>query len=272
MELGETKMKKLFFIKRTAPLLACLLLTATVLAGCCIDVFDTFKDKYERTVEVSAPIAPDQTLDVHTNVGSIKVTGGDFTDCSVTAKILAKAATEEQAQKLAEETEIKLEPVGDKLKIKVERPPKTDKEAICVSFDITVPRQTALNLKANVGELKVDNITEPIEAVTNVGKITCKEIAGRVELTTNIGEVKVVYAKDAPAACNVKILTSVGEIDFAGPDNLSAEVHASANVGSIETSLPLTVTGKISKSLDGTVGAGEGKVILGTNVGSINIR
>ncbi len=266
-------MKKQFFIKRTTPLLACLLLTAALLAGCCCSgIFDTFKAKYERTVEVSAPIAPGQTLDVHTSVGSITVTGGDFTDCNVTAKIMAKALTEEQAQKLAEGTEIKLEPVGDKLKVKVERPPKTDKEVICVSFDITVPRQTALNLKANVGELKVDNITETIEAVTNVGKITCKEITGCVDLTTNVGEVKVVYAEDAPAACNVKISTSVGEIDFAGPDDLSAEFYASTNVGSIETSLPLTVTGKISKSLDGTVGAGEGKVVLRTNIGSIKIR
>lgn len=266
-------MERRFFIKCTAPLLACLLLTATVLAGCCcINIFDAFRAKYERTVQLSAPIAPGQTLDVHTNVGSITVTGGDFTDCNVTAKIMAKALTEGQAQKLAEETDVKLEPVGDKLKIKVERPPKTDKEAICVSFDITVPRQTALNLGSNVGELKVDNITEHIEAVTNVGAITCREITGRVALTTNVGEVKAVYAKDAPAACNADLSTSVGEIDFAGPDNLSVEFHVSANVGSIETRLPLTVTGKISKSLDGTVGAGEGKVILRTNVGSIKIR
>jgi hypothetical protein len=243
------------------------------MAGCCCGgIFDVFKAKYERTVEVSAPIAPGQTLDVHTSVGSITVTGGDFNDCSVTAKIMAKAATKEQAQKLAEETEIKLEPVGDKLKIKIERPPKMDKEGIFVSFDITVPRQTALNLEANVGELKVDNTQGPIEAVTNVGKITCKEITGRVDLTTNVGEVKVVYAEDAPPACNANITTSVGEINFAGPDNLSAEFHVSANVGSIDTQLPLVVKGKISKSLDGTVGAGEGKVILRANVGSINIR
>ena len=267
-------MKKVFFIRLTAPLLACLLLTATVLAGCCCSgIFDVFKAKYERQVQLSAPIALGQTLDVHTNVGSITVTGGDFTDCSVTAKIMAKAATEEKAQKLAEETQIKLEPAGDKLKVKVEKPSTAGKEAICVSFDITVPRQTALNLRANVGELKVENITETIEAVTNVGKITCKEITGRIDLTTNVGEVKVVYAEDAPAACNVKISTSVGEIDFAGPDNLSAEFHASTTkVGSIETHLPFTVTGKISKSLDGTVGAGEGKVILRTNVGSIKIK
>lgn len=135
-----------------------------------------------------------------------------------------------------------------------------------------MPGQTALDLQTNVGELEVDNITEYIRAKTNVGKITCREITGRTDLTTNVGEVKVVYAKNAPAACHADISTSVGKIDFAGPDNLSAAFHASANVGSIETSLPLTVTGKIGKSLNGTVGAGEGKVTLEANVGSIKIR
>jgi DUF4097 and DUF4098 domain-containing protein YvlB len=266
-------MRRQFFIKRNIPLLACLSLAATLLVGCCcVNIFDSFKSKYERTVQVSAPITPGRTLDVYTDVGSITVTGGDFTDCSVTAKIMAKASTEEKAQKLAEETQIKLEPADDRLKVKVEKPPMADKEVICISFSITVPRQTALDLESNVGELEIDNITEYIRAKTNVGKITCREIAGRINLTTNVGEVKVAYAKGAPAACNADISTSVGKIEFAGPDNLSAAFHASANVGSIETSLPLTVIGKIGKSLNGTVGAGEGKVTLEANVGSIKIR
>jgi hypothetical protein len=185
---------------------------------------------------------------------------------------MAKASTEEKAQKLSEETQIKLEHIGNTLKVKVEKPPMTNRDAVCVSFSITVPRQTALNLQTNVGELEIDNITEPIKVKTNVGKITCREITSRLDLVTNVGEVKVVYAKDAPAACNADITTSVGEISFAGPDNLSAKFHASANIGSIETRLPLTVTGKIGQSLDGTVGAGEGKVGLETNVGSIKIR
>jgi len=266
-------MKKQFLTKFTAPLLVCLLLAATILAGCCCaNIFDAFKAKYERTVQVSAPIAAGQTLDVHTSVGSITIIGGDFNDCNVTAKITAKAATQESAQKLAEETQIKLEPAGSEIRVKIEKPPMADRDAICVSFNITVPRQTALNLKTNVGELEIDNITGLIKAETNVGKIACRDITGRVNLTTNVGEVKVVYAKDASAVCNADISTSVGEINFAGPDNISAVFHATANVGTIETSLPLTVTGKIGKSLDGTVGGGEGRVTLEVNVGSIKIR
>jgi len=256
----------------TKALLGCLLCLLIVMAGCCINIGCWPRAKYEKTEQLSAPFAQGQTLDVQTNVGSITVTGADVSTCDVTATITAKARTTEKARKLAEQTKIKLEPAGDKLKVKVEKPPMADKDAICVSFDITVPKQTTLDLKTNVGELKVDNTTGPIEAATNVGTITCREITGRVHLTTNVGEVKAVYAKDAPAACNASLSTSVGEIIFAGPDNLSAEFHVSANIGSIKTRLPLTVTGKIHKSLDGTVGTGEGKVILRTNIGSIKIR
>jgi hypothetical protein len=267
------KMKKPFITKGTISLLLCLLLTATtILVGCCCNIGDIFKAEYERTVQVSAPIVAGQTLDVYTDIGSITVAGGNFTDCNATAKIIAKAATEKKARKLSEETQIKLEPAADTLKVKVEKPPMADRDAICVSFSITVPRQTALNLQTDVGKLEIDDITEPVKLRTNVGKITCREITSRIDLVTNVGEVKVAYAKDAPATCNADITTSVGEIDFAGPDNLSAAFHASTNIGSIETRLPLTVTGQIGKSLDGTVGAGEGKVTLETNVGSIKIR
>ncbi len=256
----------------TKALLGCLLCLLIVMAGCCINIGCWPRAKYEKTEQLSAPFAQGQTLDVQTNVGSITVTGADVSTCDVTATITAKARTTEKARKLAEQTKIKLEPAGDKLKVKVEKPPMADKDAICVSFDITVPKQTTLDLKTNVGELKVDNTTGPIEAATNVGTITCREITGRGHLTPNVGEVKAVYAKDAPPACNASLSTSVGEIVFAGPDNLSAKFHVSANIGSIKTRLPLTVTGKIHKSLDGTVGTGEGKVILRTNIGSIKIR
>jgi hypothetical protein len=49
-------------------------------------------------------------------------------------------------------------------------------------------------------------------------------------------------------------------------------VDADTDVGSIRTDLPLTVKGKIGKSLHGTIGAGEGKLYLRTDVGSIRIR
>ena len=215
--------------------LVCLLCISAVITGCCINIGCWPRAKYEKTEQLSAPFAPGQTLDVQTNVGSITVTGADVSTCDVTATITAKARTTEKARKLAEETKIKLESTGDKLKVKVKKPPMADKDAICVSFDITVPKQTELQLASNVGEIHVSNITEPIEAETNVGTITCREITGHVDLTTNVGEVTVAYSDTAPSACNADIKIDIGEINFTAPPDLSAHVNVSANIGSIET-------------------------------------
>lgn len=262
-------MKKGDLSKASVGFLLCLLIAA---AGCFWTAGCIPTEKYERTVHLSAPLSPGGSFEAQTHNGYINITGADVSTCDVTATITAKAATTEKARKLAEETRIKLEPAGDKLRVKVEKPPMADKDAICVSFDITVPEQTALDLKTNVGELNVENTTRPIEAATNVGTITCKEITGRVDLTSNVGEVKVVYAETAPSACNANINTDIGEINFDGPPDLSAQVNVSVNIGSIQTDLPLTVTGKINKSLSGTIGKGEGKITLKTNIGSIKIR
>ncbi|MFC1794513.1 DUF4097 family beta strand repeat-containing protein, partial [Planctomycetota bacterium] len=63
-----------------------------------------------------------------------------------------------------------------------------------------------------------------------------------------------------------------GSIEFNAPAQLSAHIDASTNVGSVNTARPITVVGKVGKSVKGTIGAGDGKVRLKTNVGSIKIN
>jgi DUF4097 and DUF4098 domain-containing protein YvlB len=205
-------------------------------------------------------------------VGEVTVAGADVSECNVTAVITAKAETDEQAEELAGQVRIKLEPAGDKLYVKVETPATKPKCSINVDFNITVPKQTALQLGTNVGEITVTDITRAVKIESNVGAITCKEITGNVEVKTNVGQVIVLYSKDAPAACNANIKTDVGEIDFTAPPNLSAQVDLSANLGSIETDLPLTVKGMLNQKSSGTVGKGEGRVTLKTNIGAIKIQ
>lgn len=265
-------MKKHTLIKCAVSLLLCSLLIYAPSAGCCVNPGDLCKATYEKTEHLSAPLAQGKTLCLHNNVGEISVTGADVTDCNVTAVITAKAATTEEAEKLAGEVRIKLEPSGDKLYIRIEQPDSKLKHSITIAFNITVPKQTALQLEANVGEIKITDITQPIKAETNVGAISCKEITGDIDIQTNVGETKVLYSKTALGACNANVKTDIGEINFTAPPNFSAQVDLSANIGSIQTNLPLTVKGTINQKASGTIGKGEGKVTLKTNIGSIKIK
>ena len=267
---GDFNMKKMtLYIKC---LLSLSLLTFVV--GCDIHIGDFGRVEFERTEQLSAPITAGATLNAKTRVGSITVTGADVAECSISATITAKAPTQEEADELAQAVKVNLEPEGDDLRLHVEKPEKRWGHSVEVSFKIAVPVHTNLELESNVGEIEVSNISGTIKATTNVGEITCTEAASDVDLVTNVGDVVLAYSGTTQCPFDANLKTNVGEISFMGPDNLSAKVDASTNVGSIETSLPLTVTGKIEKSIHGTIGEGEAKAIvhLRTNVGSIEIK
>lgn len=91
-------------------------------------------------------------------------------------------------------------------------------------------------------------------------------------MTSNVSSVDVSYAQTARADCSIGITTNVGSIDLVAPAQRSAQVNAAANIGSVKTDRPITVVGKVGKSVNGTVGSVEGKVRLRTNVGSIHIK
>ncbi len=259
-------MKKHFLINLCFMFSLCLL---TVFSGC---NDSSFKAKYQRTEHRSVPIAGVTGLNVESDVGSITVTGADVTDCNITAEITVKAQTKEKARKLAEEVKIELESSDDTLTIKVVKPTELKKRGLVVDFKIIAPRHIKLDCSTAVGTVTVSDIEGRIEASVNVGSIICRKVVAELDLSSNVGSVTVKYKDTAPAACKANIITNVGSIEFTAPPQLSAQVHASTNIGSVKTAKPITVVGKVGKSIKGTIGSGEGKVLLKTNVGSIEIN
>jgi len=264
-------MKYGYFSKKL--LLICLLGMLTISACSCVNIGDLWpRVEYKKTNKLDAPLAPGSILALENEVGSITIDGQDVKNCDVIAAITVKAPTEKEAKELAEQIKIELQQDGKTLTVKTTRPRKKRRRSISINFKIIVPKQTALQISGDVGEIQVSNITENIKAQTDVGKISCKEISGDIDLKVDVGKVNVVYSKTASAACNVTIRTDVGSIDITTPPECSAAVQANTDVGSITTDMPLTIKGRVGKNLQGKIGAGEGKLNLRTDVGSIRIR
>ncbi len=269
--------------------LLCLLIVA---AGCCFNIGScAMRAKYERTVQLSAPLSPGSSFAAKTHNGYITITGADVTDCNLTATIIGRAITEEDAKEVAEQTKIKLEPWGNKLNAKIDKPTYMINRSVSVNLEITVPNQTDLELTTHNGRIEITNITGRLNGTTHNGKVTaeqvsgttelhthngsviCREISGDTQLKTHNGSLKVYYSQAAPSVCNISLITYNGGIELATPSNFSGEVQASTHNGSINTELPITVSGKLSKRrLTGTIGTGQGKLHLETHNGSIRIR
>ena len=272
--------------------LGSLLCLLVVTAGCCINIGScAMRAKYQRTVQLSAPLSPGSSFAAQTHNGSITIAGADVTDCNLTATIVAQAVTEEDAKKLAERIKIKLEPWGDRLTAKIDKPTFMRNQSVSVNLDVTVPNRSDLELTTHNGEIRITDITGQLNGTTHNGKVTaeqisgttelrthngsmiCRQISGDTQLKTHNGGIKVFYSEDAPSVCNISLITYNGGIELTTPSSFSGEVDASTHNGSIRTDLPITVVGKVSKSkLTGKIGTGQSKLHLETHNGSIKIQ
>ncbi|OHB81622.1 MAG: hypothetical protein A2Z38_11235 [Planctomycetes bacterium RBG_19FT_COMBO_48_8] len=157
--------------------------------GCDIQIGDWGQAKHEITVQRQAPITVDSKLYVETSSGSITITGGDVTECSVIASICGRAPTEEEAQQLAEQVKIELETAGSTMTVKAYKPPKKNRCSISISYDITIPKQTNIESASSYGAIELANIKGQTCGKTSSGSIEAKNIEGSVNLDTSYGSV-----------------------------------------------------------------------------------
>jgi len=249
------------------------MLTAMVFAGgCCVSAHNLFKATHKKTESVHLPAAGIRTLDIETQVGSITLNGTDTDEVHLSAEIIVKAYSQEMAEELAEAVKIQIEPDGETLRVRASLPEDHKKRSVTVNFEVSAPFDLVARCRSTVGSVNVNDMRGPIDAATDVGSVICKGVVADVKLRANVGSIEVVCAADAPAGFNADVATNVGSIDLTAPKDLSAEVSAATNIGSVSTTRPITVVGKLGKSINGAIGGGDGKITLKTNVGSIEIR
>jgi hypothetical protein len=281
-------MKNHHFVKVS---LGCLLCLVMFSAGCINIGSCAMQAKYQRTVQLSAPLSPGSTFEAQTHNGSITINGTEVAECSLTATIVTRAATDEEALELSDQVNVTLVPSGNRLTVKIDKPTNLINKSVSVGLDVQLPNQTDLELVTHNGAVEISDITGRLEATTHNGKVTsekvsgttafethngsvtCEDISGNTQLKSHNGSIKAFYTATAPSVCDISIVTYNGGIELKTPPSFSATIDASTNNGSINTDLPITVSGKISKgSLKGTIGSGEGHLHLETHNGSIRIR
>jgi hypothetical protein len=248
--------------------------------------------RYERTEELTASMAGLEALDVETSFGSIIIAGDDVTECTIKVKIFAQAPSAEEAKQLLEEAKLKAEPVGRTLNIAVEKPRLGNNRCIGASFDIIAPKQVSVESKTSYGSIKVRDIEGNIKARTSFSSIKTENTQGAVDLKTSYGSVicrnitstdikarssfggiDIACSPATPPEINADVATSYGGVEFEAPPGFSGAVDLETSFGSINTKLPVTVKGRISKDrIKGTVGEGDGKLRLKTSFGSIRMR
>jgi hypothetical protein len=173
-------------------LLSWVLCSLMVVSGClhCIGYCGPTV-RHERTVQLSKPMATDSLFVAKSRDGWITVNGGDTTDCTITATIIAQAHSEEDAIKIAEQANVKLDQVGHRLTVKLEKPILVRNQSVDIQLKATVPGSCDVELATDDGDITVKHVNGKIDIKTDDGGVNLSHITGNISVRGNDGSIDI---------------------------------------------------------------------------------
>lgn len=210
----------------------------------------------EKTFEVSAPMA----LSVDVGVGDVSIKVGESDEVRIYAVKHAWGRDQEQAEAYLDDFKDRLQQTATgEIDIKFEIPHKLRNisRTPSVDLEITVPRDTDLNLIVNVGKVVVTGVRGTFDVRTDVGDITLRGVRfeGDSWISGDVASIVLRLPLDSSFAFNAQC--DVGDIRIDDFDVRNERADREV----------------VSESVSGEVGASpDANVKLRTNVGDIDIR
>jgi hypothetical protein len=207
------------------------------------------------------------TVDASPN-GGIEVEGAQRYDIQMRARVVATAATEERAREIAAAVHIELS--GDRLA--AEGPEGLGRrESWHVSYQLSVPSQTNLSLKSVNGGLSLRDVEGRLEFATTNGGVRLTNLGGDVRGRTTNGGVDIVLDGATWRGDGLDVQTTNGGVKIAIPDEYSARLQVATQNGGMNSDFPLTVSGRLDRGIDATLGAGGAPLRVRTSNGGVRI-
>jgi hypothetical protein len=200
--------------------------------------------------------------------GGIEVIGWDGAEVEVTARVQAHARGEGRARELLDE--VRLEARDGRLS--ASGPDTRRGEGWNVSWEIRVPHRQDLTLDATNGGLSVADVSGRMDLRTTNGGLHLEDLGGEVRGRTTNGGVNVRLTGARWDGSGLDVQTTNGGIDLRVPEGYSAELVTGTRNGGLDLDFPITVQGRLGRSLETTLGSGGPTVRAVTTNGGVRIR
>jgi hypothetical protein len=142
-----------------------------------------------------------------------------------------------------------------------------------VSYEIFVPRASAVDVTAHNGGISVSDVDGAIQVETDNGGINLARVAGDVSGMTKNGGLHVELAGATWQGRQLELNTKNGGIAVSMPAGYSAHVQVETVHGGVYSDVPMTATGRIRRQIiDGNVGSGGPLIHVSTVNGGITLR
>jgi DUF4097 and DUF4098 domain-containing protein YvlB len=208
------------------------------------------------------------TVDASPN-GGIRVVGESRGDIQAQACVTATAATDEQARALAQRVEV----TATAQRISADGPQNLGRrEGWHVSYRLTVPNRTSLSLRTTNGGISLADVDGDIDFRTVNGGVSLTRVAGKVHGGTTNGGVDVDLEGSTWKGDGLEVETQNGGVEIAIPANYSARLETGTVNGRMNIDFPVTVQGRIGRSIETQLGSGGPLIKVRTSNGGVNIR
>jgi len=227
-------------------------------------------------------------------------------------KRVTRASSEADAKEAADEVEVRIEQIGDRIEVEARYPRRSfwgRGPRVLVDFEISAPRLSDVDAKSVdgpleaagfEGELRFETVDGDLRAEACTGRISAEavdgdllldQVEGTVEAHAVDGEMRIdgilgalrAESTDGDITVRVRpsstmeddwsIRTTDGSIQLVLPDGFAADLNVRAGDGEIEIDHPVTITGKLSRhSFRGPLNGGAYELMLRSSDGDIEIR
>lgn len=207
------------------------------------------------------------TVDASPN-GGISVEGSSRGDIVVQARVVATAATQDEAKSIASRVQV----VATAVRVDADGPRNLGKkEGWNVSYRLAVPTQTPLSLKTTNGGITVDAVDSRVDLRTTNGGVKLSRMAGDVEGRTTNGGIDVDLDGTGWQGGGLDLQTTNGGVRLAIPDGYNAHLETGTTNGNVRIDFPVTVQGTIQRSLSTDLGSGGATIRVRTSNGGVKV-
>lgn len=217
-----------------------------------------------RDLTMPAPNGQPLTVDGGPN-GGITVRGWDGPNVRVRAKVQTWGSSDAEAAASAHRITI----ATQSNTLRAANPDKDHNWS--VSYEVFVPRTTALALNTTNGGIHIENVQAAIHFETTNGGVSLENLGGNVKGETTNGGLSISLSGSQWQGQGLDVSTTNGGIRWKLPRAYSARLVTSTNMGGIRTDLPVTKTGMFRKEVEANLGQGGAVVKAVTTNGGISV-
>lgn len=265
-------------LARSAAHLSLFVLLAAVSSCVVIDIFDDDNEvndtRFEATASFRHVIAAENRFRLRLDgiSGDIDVAADPAaTDVTIEGDRTVGSESVADAERHLDNLDVRVETSATEVHVSTIQPEHTLGRSYTVEYRITVPssfRSTITNVN---GSVVVRGTSGRVEVTHVNGDVTLRDVEADVDVNLVNGLIDAEV--DPPLAGRVELTNVNGNVLLSVPAAISADVTASVTNGSISVSnLSILDPISTSRTLRGTLGAGDGVIELVTVNGNITLR